>query len=104
MTPLKYYIILFNLFFWVGCASNKTPVNKTYLQKVTPSEKLAKAYEKQMKQADKEKKNPEAMIKKLERRHNRIRKNMEVKKSFGRIDFQAFRKRIKKQAIYSAYH
>lgn len=92
------------IFFMWGCASYRAPVNKTLTKKNTPSEELAKAYLKQMKKEEKLKKDPEKMIRSMERKRDKIRARMEFKKSLKRFDYRVMKKRIQKQIIYSSYH
>ncbi len=90
--------------FLTACATSKEPVNKTSMQRVLPSEKLARAFIKQAKKAEKQKKNPEAIVRKLERRHALHKTNMAFKKSFDPDRLFAYKRKVKMRAIYSSYH
>lgn len=89
------YVVYLSLIVLVmGCATNRYPVNKTYSQKVTPSQELALAYAKQMKQADRIARNPEAMFRKQERKRSLNKSNMAFKKLLKRVSPQSIRRRM----------
>ena len=105
MNKVKLHILyLVVCVFLTACATSREPVNKTSLQRVTPSEKIAKAFIKQAKKAERQKKNPEAIVRKLERKHALHKTNMALKKSLNPDNFVAFRKKMKMRALYSSYH
>jgi hypothetical protein len=93
-------IILF-MFVFSACISSKAPVNKTFIKRVTPSEKLARAYKK-TKKVEKEYKSPEAMLKSLEKNYRKNKSRIEFQRSIRNQNLSTLRRNMRN--IYSSYH